>query len=582
MIYDYVIMNKITEELKEKLTGGIITKIMQPSALKIIMSIKQGNSLYNLLISAESEHPGIYITEEKHTDKIPSLNFSLSLKKHIINGKILDISITPLERILTCHIKARDDIGELKNRLLVAEIMGKHSNIILLSQEDRNILGCIKHVTSRVNRHREILPGEIYIDPPLEKKENPFHVEEETFVKLALSEGDLEKNLVKHFNGVSILIAKEIIVRAGLRADIWGKNLSVKELKNLYHIWKETWNEINESRTAYLYKAEGEEKPVWKLPLVYPVELKLLDSLQGETIKNFNRAIDRGYKIQNNIEIFNREKKSLSDGIFNYKKKLKEDKRRLEEQIRKADRWEEYKKKGDIILAHLHITPVGNTVELVDIFDEEQKKIVIDINPSISMSQNGQAYFKKYKKALKIMESAEKQMEDLKKEQEYIENICLSLELCETVKELREIKEELAENNIIKDKKPQEKKKDKDMPSFIQVTTEDGWTIMAGKNNRQNDMLTMKIAKGNDIWLHAKGIPGSHVIIRNPQALEISSIPYKTLHKGASLAAHYSKGKNSSHVPVDYTFVKYVKKPKGAKPGMVIYHGEKTLSVQGF
>ena len=180
------------------------------------------------------------------------------------------------------------------------------------------------------------------------------------------------------------------------------------------------------------------------------------------------------------------------------------------------------------------------------------------------------------------MESAEKQMEDLKKEQEYIENICLSLELCETVKELREIKEELAENNIIKDKKPQEKKKDKDMPSFIQVTTEDGWTIMAGKNNRQNDMLTMKIAKGNDIWLHAKGIPGSHVIIRNPQALEISSIPYKTLHKGASLAAHYSKGKNSSHVPVDYTFVKYVKKPKGAKPGMVIYHGEKTLSVQGF
>ncbi|MEQ8190423.1 MAG: NFACT RNA binding domain-containing protein [Candidatus Eremiobacterota bacterium] len=582
MIYDYVIMNKITEELKEKLIGGIITKVMQPSALKIIMSIKQGNFLYNLLMSAESEHPGIYITEEKYTDKIPSLNFSLSLKKHIINGKILDMSLTPLERILTCHIKARDDIGELKNRLLVAEIMGKHSNIILLSQEDRNILGCIKHITSRVNRHREILPGEIYIAPPLEKKENPFHVEEETFVKMALSEGDLEKNLVKHFNGVSILIAKEIIVRAGLSADIGGKNLSSKELKNLYHIWKETWNEINESRTAYLYKAEGEEKPVWKLPLLYPLELKLLDSLQGETIKNFNRATDRGYKIQNNIEIFNREKKSLSDGIFNYKKKLKEDKRRLEEQLKKAQKWEEYKKKGDIILAHLHITPGGNTVELVDIFDEEQKKIVIDINPSLSMSQNGQAYFKKYKKSLKIMESAGKQMEDLKKEQEYIENICLSLELCETVKELREIKEELVENGLIKDKKPHEKKKDKDMPSFIQVTTEDGWTIMAGKNNRQNDMLTMKIAKGNDIWLHAKGIPGSHVIIRNPQALDISSIPYKTLHKGASLAAHYSKGKNSSHVPVDYTFVKYVKKPKGAKPGMVIYHGEKTLSVQGF
>ncbi len=581
MIYDYVIMNKITEELKKKLTGGIVTKIIQPSALKIIISVKQGNSLYNLLMSAESERPRIYITEEKYTDKIPSLNFSLSLKKHIINGKILDISITPLERILTCNIKARDDIGELKNRLLVAEIMGKHSNIILLSQEDRNILGCLKHVTSRVNRHREILPGEIYIDPPLEKKENPFHVEEETFVKLALSEGDLEKNLVKHFNGVGILIAKEIIIRTGLTPE-QVNNLSIKELKNLYHIWKETWNEINESRTAYLYRAECEEKLSWKLPLVYPIDLKLLGSLEGEQIKDFNRATDRGYKIQNNIEIFNREKKSLSDGIFNYKKKIKEDKRRLEEQMKKAGKWEEYKKKGDIILAHLHITPGGNTVELVDIFDEEQKTIVIDINPSISMSQNGQAYFKKYKKSLKIMEAAGKQMEELLKEQYYIENISISLELCETVKELGEIKEELVENDIIKDKKPQEKKKEKDMPSFIQVISEDGWTIMAGKNNRQNDMLTMKIAKGNDIWLHAKGIPGSHVIIKNPQSLDISSIPYRTLHKGASLAARYSKGKNSSHVPVDYTFVKYVKKPKGAKPGMVIYHGEKTISVQGF
>lgn len=574
-------MNKITEELKEKLTGGIITKIIQPSALKIIISVKQGNFLYNLLMSAESEHPGVYITEEKYTDKIPSLNFSLSLKKHIINGKILDISITPLERILTCNIKARDDIGELKNRLLVAEIMGKHSNIILMSQEDRNILGCIKHVTSRVNRHREILPGEIYIDPPLEKKENPFHVEEETFVKLALSEGDLEKNLVKHFNGTGILIAKEIIIRTGLKPE-QVNNLSIKELKNLYHIWKETWNEINESRTAYLYKAEGEGKSTWKLPLVYPIDLKLLGSLEGEQIKDFNRAIDKGYKIQNNIEIFNREKKSFSDGIFNYKKKLKEDKRRLEEQMKKAGKWEEYKKKGDIILANLHITAKEKTVELIDIFDEEQKTIVIDINPSISMSQNGQAYFKKYKKSLKIMESAVKQMEDLKKEQDYIENISMSLELCETVKELGEIKEELVENDIIKNKKPQEKKKDKDMPSFIQVISEDGWTIMAGKNNRQNDMLTMKIAKGNDVWLHAKGIPGSHVIIKNPQSLEISSIPYRTLHKGASLAARYSKGKRSSHVPVDYTFVKYVKKPKGAKPGMVIYHGEKTLSVQGF
>jgi len=577
MIYDYVIMNKITEELKGKLTGGIITKIIQPSALTIIMNIKQGNTLYNLLMSAESERPRIYITEEKHADKIPSLNFSLSLKKHIINGKILDISITPLERILTCHIKARDDIGELKNRLLVAEIMGKHSNIILLSGEDKNILGCIKHITYKVNRYREILPGEIYIAPPSEKKENPLHVEEETFLKLASSEGDLEKNLIKNFNATGSLLAKEIIIRAGLTPDISGNNLS--ELKNLYLTWKKTWNEINESRTSYLYKAKGEEKPLWKLPLAYPIELKLPGSLPGEKINDLNKALDRGYKIQNNIEIFNREKKSLSDGIFNYKKKLNDDKRRMEEQLKKAGKWEEYRRKGDIILANLHINTKEKTVELIDIFDEEQKNIKIDINPSLSMSQNGQAYFKKYKKSLKIMKAAGKQMEDLLKEQEYIENISLSIELGETVKELIEIKEELMENAIIKVKKPPEKKKEKDIPSFINVMSEDGWTIMAGKNNRQNDMLTMKIAKGNDLWLHAKGIPGSHVIIRNPEAVDTGSIPYRTLHKGAAMAAYYSKGKNSSHVPVDYTLVKYVKKPKGAKPGMVIYHGEKTISI---
>ncbi len=571
-------MNKITEELKDKVENSSITKVIQSEKLTVILTVKREGKSFDILFSVEPQNPRIYITSEKFTDLSPPHNFSLTLKKHILNGKILSLYIPPAERILKIDIKNRNEIGDIKGRSLIVEIMGRHSNIILIDGEDKKILGCIKHITSKVNRYREIIPNKIYIAPPYGEKKNPMNINEDNFLTLLMASriSNLEDILVKTFSGTGLIWAKEIIIRSGLKPEDKPELLTVRELKNLYRTWETSWKSAKASKGAILYKQSAEKLSCWKTPLVYPVELTLLKSLSFERITEINKALEWGYKIQKKEEILNIKKSNLLKDIKNYRKKLLQMKRNLEENLKNSEKAAEYKKKGKILLASMNVE-IGEekTLELVDIFTEEEKKVKIEINPSLSISENAQKYFKKYKKAMKIKESSLSQIEPLGKELEYLDNIILSLEICENASELEEIKEELIENQIIK--KPSEKKKKKDFPSFITFTSPDGWEILVGKNNKQNDFLTTKIAKGNDIWLHAKGVPGSHVIIKNPENKEPGSIPYSTLLKASTLAARYSKGKNYSQIIVDYTQRKFVKKPKGAKPGMVIYHDEKSI-----
>lgn len=580
MIYDYIVFSKAVEELKKKITGGMIVKIIQPSLQLFILSIRIREDILNLLFSIEPQKARIHITEENFSDPLPPHNFSLLMKKHIYHGEIEKIDLVPLERILKIDIKSRNEIGEMKDLALIVEIMGKHSNIILLSRGDRRILGAIKHISSRVNRHREIIPGEIYIPPPEGEKNSPY-ISEEKFTDLLHNkkEEKLEKALTGIFKGTSLLISKETSMRSGVAGGSKISELSEKEIQATYKNWTELWKELKGNN--FITCLTSDKKAPWETPLSYPAELKLFKDHPFKKFRDFNKALDFGYKILNKEEKFRSKKLSLLSSIKEKKKKTIQFLKKQEESFKNIEKADEYRKKGDLILANLHLQNKSEEdfLEVIDYFSENQEKIKIKTDCHMTLSENAQKYFKKYKKAVSQKETSEKQIKELKEELEYLENIELSIEQCDRIEAIEEIREELQESGLIKEKKPQEKR-DKKTPSCMTFTSPDGWEIIVGKNNKQNDYLTMKVAGGSDIWLHAKGIPGSHVIIKNRDRLDLPEIPQRTLLMAAGLAAYYSKDRSAEHVLIDYTWRKYVKKPKGSKPGMVIYHGEKSIYVK--
>jgi len=316
MIYDFIVMEKTIEELKEKLTGGLIVKVLQPSRLITVMEIREKGQLFRLLLSAEPQIAAIYITGENFSEPSPPHNFSLLLKKHILNGRIEKIDIVPLERIAKIDIKARNEVGEIENFALISEIMGKHSNIILIDKKDRTITGALKHITSKVNRYRVIIPGEIYMPPPPGNKKNPA-VDKDLFISL-LEKGEenkIEKALTDIFKGTGLLLAKEVLIRSDLSADIKKEEISEESLKKLYKVWQNIWNPVKKKKEFLLYMTAEGKKPPWETPLAYAEELELFKDFPQKKFKELNTALDYGYKILKEEEKLKSGKNTLSNNI---------------------------------------------------------------------------------------------------------------------------------------------------------------------------------------------------------------------------------------------------------------------------
>jgi predicted ribosome quality control (RQC) complex YloA/Tae2 family protein len=557
MSFDGIMTMAVAGELAETLTSGRISKVYQPHKTDLVITIRANGKNHKLLLSANPAFSRIHLTDYQYENPDTPPMFCMLLRKHLEGAFIESIEQLEMERIVKITVKNRDEIGDETTKVLYVEIMGRHSNIILTDEKTGKILDSIKHIPSFQNRHRTILPGFSYVLPPAQEKTDPFSIrtKDEFIPMLSWNEGKLDKQLVSTFSGLSPLVAKEILQRAGL---------SVKE--KVAEAFLNVMNQLSEKQYVPQMITNERKEYFSVIDLTHVSgEVRHFESVSKLLDRYFHGKADRDRIKQqaNDLEKF------LSNEYEKNTKKIGKLKRELEQSINA----EEYQQKGELLTSYMYKAKKGDkNIEVEDYFSEEQPLVTIELDPLKTPSENAQSYFKKYTKLKKSVSIIREQIERAENELLYFDRLMVQMDSA-SMKDVEEIREELAEGGYLKQRPSKQKKKQNSVPQPEKFISSDGTEILVGKNNKQNDYLTFKLSRANEIWLHTKDIPGSHVLIR-------SSSPSETAIKEAAvLAGFFSKAKNSSSVPVDFTLVKHVKKPNGAKPGFVIYDKQQTLYV---
>ncbi|MCG8482906.1 MAG: NFACT family protein [Clostridia bacterium] len=573
MPFDGIVTSNIVWELNTLLSNGRIEKIYQPEKDEIIIHIRSHASKYKLLISSSSHYPRIHITTETKSNPTSPPNFCMFLRKHLSGGKISSVSQVDFERIIQINVETFNELGDPSTKKLIVEIMGKHSNIILLDAASNKILDSIKKISSDVNRYRQILPGKTYVLPPGQDKVPPAHINQQSFIdKIKETSGPAIKSIYQSIQGFSPFIARQICELAGIDEDFPIPALSFENIEKLYDYFSQ-FNTIitsNSYEPCILTDEQGGivDFYAFSTPWIdkyYNVQYS--DSI-SEVIQAFYCSRDKQNRLKQKSSDLDKHIHGILDKL--YKKKQK-----LMDELIQAEASDTYRLYGELINANIYrIQPGLKTIRLENYY-QPGEWIEIPLDDQKSPSDNAQAYFKKYNKAKTAIKEKNHQLKETNKEATYFESVLQNIESASSSDDIEEIRQELIDEGYIRKRYSKKTKVKRSHSKPYEYTSSEGFLIMVGKNNHQNDDLTLKTASKNDIWMHTKEIPGSHVII----LAQGKTVPEKTLFEAAGLAAYYSKGKLSDNVPVDYTFVKNVKKPNGAKPGMVIYDYYNTLYV---
>ncbi|NLC77540.1 MAG: fibronectin/fibrinogen-binding protein [Clostridia bacterium] len=574
MAYDGMTMAAVTQEL-QCLVDARIDKIYQPEQLTVLLHLRQKDGArYRLLLSAEAMGARIHLTDYPYLNPASPPMFCMLLRKYLEGGRILSVIQQRLERILVFTVQSYNELRELCERRLICEVMGKHSNIILVNPDTGLIIDGIKRYSHAVSRHREVLPGSPYLAPPPQNKKDPRLLSYEELEQGLLEqlEKTVTKALVQLLEGVSPLLAGELAWRAGLPEEAPVDSLGAYEFERIYSSLQELVAELEAGcPTPSLVREETgfTAFSAFKLSRFVPKTVHP---------SSVNETIDLYYQKEKEQRLFTGTKHRLTQVIKKELERCYKKAALQEDTLCLASEAEEYRIKGEILTANLfRIRPGDREVTLENFYDPNGNTLTIPLLPELSPAENAQRYFRHYNKAKNAAQKAAMYHRETIEEIAYLEGIQHSLETADTRGELDEIEEELVKQGYLK--KPATKEADKksaSKPEPLAYLSSDGFSLLVGKNNRQNDYLTLKVAKDRDLWLHTKDIAGSHVIIKNPEG---KPIPERTLLEAAHLAAYFSKGRMSSKVPVDYTERKNVKKPAGARPGMVIYENYQTVYV---
>lgn len=556
MSFDGLFTRAMTKELADILKGGRINKIHQPYKNEMIMIIRANGKNHKLILSAHPSYARIQLTKEQHENPQEPSMFCMLLRKHLEGYLIEDIYQTELDRVVIFEIKGRNEIGDISYKQLYIEIMGRHSNIILVDKDRNMILDSIKHVPPAVNSYRSILPGQTYIAPPKQDKLNPLSASEDDILRtLDFNSGKIDKQIVEHFSGMSPLLAKEIVHNAGLANRVTIPQAFLSKM-----------NELKQHNYLPSITSSTTKEAFYLLPITY---------LDGE-VKSFetiSEMLDRYYFGKAERDRVKQQGYDLERFIKNEKEKNESKIEKLKTTLIDAKNADQYQLYGELLTANLHLVKKGmEQIEVVNYYDEHAKTVNISLDPRKSPSANAQAYFSKYQKAKNAIGIVQEQIDKAAVEIQYFERLMQQMESA-SPKDIEEIRTELAEEGYIKLRQKRGTKNKSQKLTVEAYSSSDGTEILVGKNNKQNDYLTNKLAARDEIWLHTKDIPGSHVVIRSKNPSE------ETLLEAANLAAYFSKAKDSSSVPVDYTKVRNVKKPNGAKPGFVIYEQQQTVYV---
>lgn len=537
MGFDGVFTHFMVCELTEKLQNGRVTKISQPYPNEIILTIRANRKNQALLLSANSNYARVQITQLPYTNPAVPSNFTMMLRKYLEGSKLIKIEQLTNDRVINFSFLKRDELGDALPLLLSVEIMGRHSNIILIDQKEQKIIDCIKHIGPDQNRYRLFLPNATYRQPPLQDKQNPFT--------------KLDCNLAKE-----LTVSQLVNVYQGL-----DKNSATLLLQYL---------NANQAASFFTFKNQA-----YIYQLADTLNYSVAKPLTGQIKQEFNSlsaCLDVYYQAKATTDRVNQQGSKLIQVIQNNLKRNRNKLKKLQQELTQTKQADTLRIKGELLTTYLYQIQRGMSEITIENYYDEQKPLTIVLDKQLSPSQNAQRYFKKYQKLKNAVGHLTTQIDLTQTEIQYFEGLQTQLNLAEP-KDLPDIKMELQNGGYLKENSKQNKGKRPKISQPEIYTSTDGTKISVGKNNLQNDQLTLKIAKKSDIWLHAKNIAGSHVIIH-------SATPSQTtLLEAANLAAYYSKSRLSANVAVDYVTVNKIRKPNGAKPGFVIYEGQKTLYV---
>ena len=561
MSFDSLALRIVTQELREVLIGGTIRHIEQANAHAFSFKISRAAETHWITLSAHSVHARIHLIEKPPSGQKQSYLAGF-LTTHLRGGTIVEIEQLGWDRILKITVQpVSDEPIQPPPKAIIAEMMGKHSNIILIDATDDRILESLKRIDETMSRHREILPGETYTLPPQQGKVDPLALDKATFTELMGGQTEVRwRQLFENIDGFSPTLAKEIVARAA-ETELWDAYQQVITYFDPKHASPQLFTEGNDPIAASAL-------PLHQFP-----------NAISQSYDTMSDAFCAYYDAITLKESFASEHRTLTQALTKQEGVLRRKAKALHADLERAEKSEDYRIQGELILANLHaITRGQKQVELQNYYSPELEKLSISLNPEQSPSENAQSYFKKYTKAKRGRSRIQQLISDLDADQETLQLYVSKLESADTLEALQRLRTEFVANGYLKAPQSRKQKQEAGEGPFRRYTSTNGFQMYVGKNSQSNDLLLRQIAKPSDMWLHAKQIHGSHVIIRNPE--NRPDIPMPTLLQAAQLAAYYSKAHHASNVPVDYTWARYVVKRKGNVAGYVHYTREKTLYVE--
>lgn len=573
MSYDGMVTHCVVAELNQILTGGKIDKIYQPERDEIILAVRTPQGNHRLLLSASASNPRVHLTSVSRENPMVPPMLCMLMRKHLQGNKILGFSQLGFDRVIRIDTEGRNELGDLCIKSIIIEIMGRHSNIILIDENNR-IMDSAKHVDFTVSAVRQILPGLIYENPPAQDKLSPDSYSVLELLKTLDKQSEdtlLDKFLVASFAGMSPLLAREIVYR------FCGNTKSTRHEVDTAVFLTHT-DSILKAICQQSYQPTlliGEDKKPFAFSCIHLTQYD--GNGVAEHSVSISEVIDRYYELRVKREHMNQRANHLTKLVRNHIDRCEKKLALHRENLEQSKNREQYKIYGDLITANIYRISAGmKELTAENYYSDALESITIPLKEDLSPSSNAQRYYKMYSKAKTTEVYSQKQAEEAQEELYYLESVLNTLEQAETPAELAEIREELADCGYVPKTSAKIKKQQK-KSAPLSFLSSDGFEILVGRNNRQNDELTIKMAYSTDLWFHTKVIPGSHTIVRTQGG---KPVPDRTILEAACIAAYYSKAQNSSKVPVDYTAVKNVKKPNGAKPGMVIYDHYNTLYVE--
>lgn len=573
MAFDGITVKAVVKELKDTLTGGRIYKIAQPESDELLFTIKTPeNGQKRLLLSASASLPLVYLTEKNRPSPMTAPGFCMLLRKHLQNGRITDITQPGLERIIHLHVEHLDEMGDLKHKRLIIEVMGKHSNIIFVDDKDM-VIDSIKHISGMVSSLREVLPGRTYFIPMTQEKNDPLTLDYDSFHK-AMTSGNLPvyKALYGSYTGISPVLAQEVCCKAGIDGDqstALFTDLPEGEtlLERLYDAFCALMTQVSAGDFhPVIFYENGAPTEYSALPL------SMYESDEQKEVPSISALLEQYYAEksiytrirQKSVDLRKIVQTALERNVKKYDLQLR--------QIKDTEKKDKYRIYGELLNTYGYQVPEGSrSTEALNYYTNEM--ITIPLDPLLTPSENAKKYFDRYGKLKRTYEALSNLTVEVKEEIDHLESIQTALDIALREDDLTQIREELIASGYIRRKGGAKKVKITSKP--FHYLSSDGFHMYVGKNNYQNDELTFKFATGGDWWFHAKGMPGSHVILKT----EGKELPDRAFEEAARLAAHYSKAREQNKVEIDYVEKKNVKKPGGAKPGFVVYYTNYSMAI---